>query len=194
MTRIRGGEHQRPHLAAPARLLIEHQPEFTEIDLQFMTRQAIHDPHRRLRHPRELRGHVTVQRAFRDEHPDTSQQLTHLAHRHIVTHPTGDLAVMPADQHPRPTMTIRLRRPHRADHPPHELIAQLTVAAITNQTQTDRSLNHPRDRLTIRPDQPRDRSIPTTIEPQPQHLTHLEHGDLPVCHTHRPPGRQTQRR
>ena len=76
-------------------------------------------------------------------------------------------------------MTIRPGLTGRRHHPADEHVIELTDTSLPVQTQLDRRLDHSRDRLAVRCDQHSDPSIAAAIQPQPQHLTNLEHGDLP---------------
>ena len=91
-------------------------------------------------------------------------------------------------------MTVRANLTNRGHHRADELVAELNVTTSAVQPQPDRRLDHSRDRLAISRHELSDPSIGPAIEPQPQHLTDFEHGDLPERHMHRLSGRQRQRR
>jgi hypothetical protein len=62
-------------------------------------------------------------------------------------------------------------------------------ATLTVETQPDRDVDHPPDRLAVRRRHHRDRPQPPATHPQPQHFSNFEHRDLPERHAHRLPGR-----
>ena len=183
MPRVRRCEHQRPHLAPPARLRVEHHPELTEIDLQLAAWFPVSDSHRQLRARREILSDIPVQRPFRHHHTTTGEELTHLHDRDIIINPTLQAVMLAADHRPHLTMTIRSHLNQRDDHLADEHVRQLAVATITIKTSTDRRLDDPTDRLSVRPDHLSNRSQPAASKPQTQHLTHLKHRDLPERHS-----------
>ena len=178
------GEDQRVHDAVTPARRIEDQAHATEVDLQLVARLAIVDPHRRPPTPRAAQdlGHVALHRPARDLDPAARQQLADLHRGEIVLDPRCDLVVMRLTQPPRLTVAVEAMRAHRLDHQTDEPVGQLHVAAIADQTQPDRGIHVTADRLAVEADQPLRRSDALAGQPQPQHLSNLEHTDLPERH------------
>jgi len=130
---------------------------------------------------------ITVQRPLRNRHTVTSEQLTHLHHRHRFAMPALQPVMHPDRDLPTTTMTIRAMLHQPQHHHADEHVVELTVATIAFQTLLNRDLDDPPNRLAIRPNHRLDRSIATTRKPQPQHFTHLIHRDLPERHSAPPP-------
>lgn len=93
-----------------------------------------------------------------------------------------------ADERTLPTLATPVRpvRAHPLEHPADELIGQLAFAAVTSQAQLDRGVDVPADRLAVHSRRLGDRPLTLTPQPQPQHLSNLDHTNLPVRHRHLP--------
>jgi len=76
-------------------------------------------------------------------------------------------------------------RPSRADplhHQPHQLVGEPFRAGVAGQPGRLRGSDIPAGRLPVHPRPGPDRPQPVTLQPGPQHLTHLDHADLPETH------------
>jgi hypothetical protein len=104
----------------------------------------------------------------------------------IVLDPRRDLVVVDLESSPRLAVTVEAMRSHRLDHHADEHVAQLIVAAIADQAEPDRSVHVAAHRLAVEPDQPFRRPDALAGQPQPQHLSNLEHSDLPERHRRLP--------
>lgn len=120
-----------------------------------------------------------MQGPFWHHHALAGQQLVHLHRGQALIEPRLDLLVMGHQQPPRLPTAVRPMRPDGLHHRPQELIGQLAVAAIADQAQPLRRRHVAADRLAIDPGQPLDRPQPLARQPQAQHLSNLEHGNLP---------------
>jgi hypothetical protein len=178
------GEDQRVHDAVTPGRRVEDQAHATEVDLQLVTRLAVVDPHRRTPAtcPAAHLGHVALHRAARDLDPAASQQLVDLHCGEIVFDPRCDRIVVGLTQPPRLTVAVEAVRAHRLDHQTDEPVGELLVAALADQTETDSGIHVAADGLAVEADQPFRRSDALAGQPQPQHLSNLEHSDLPERH------------
>src|SRR5947209_20083205 len=84
-------------------------------------------------------------------------------------------------------------RPDRLHHLAHEHVAQLRLAGLTVQPEFLRRGHITADRLAVQSHQPLDRPQSFAGQPEAQHLTHLEHGHLPIRHRC-PPGHRRRER
>ena len=89
---------------------------------------------------------------------------------------------MGLQQPPRLAVAVGAVRAHRLDHQPDEHVGQLLVAAVADQTEPDRGIHVAAHGLAVEADQPLRRPDALAGQPQPQHLSNLEHSDLPERH------------
>ncbi len=182
VTRHPSGEHQRPDPPPFAGLFVEHLPELTEIDLQLHPRLTIDDRDRRPGRCPELRSQITVQRPLRDNDTLAAQQLDHLLRWHVVVAPARQLVPM-GDQHvPRFAVTIRDFRGQLGEHPTHKIVGQPIRTVGLDQPPTLRDPHDLRHRFPVAPHHLCDPPERQQSQPQPQHLSHFKHRNLPVCH------------
>lgn len=180
------GEDQCPHRAPPAGLRIQQQPHLAEVDLQLDAGLAIGDPHRaRLTAEPQLLGGVAVQRPIRHVDPASDQQVMDLGQLQLVlVQPPLDPVVLGAAGLPRRPVARRPVRTDRLDHHPDQLVGQLRLAAVARQPRGLRRLDIAADGLAVTADDVGDGPKPLVgLQPQPQNLSDLDHGHLPVAHT-----------
>jgi hypothetical protein len=187
------GEHRREdqRVDHPAGLgdRVEEEAHPAEVDLQLLARLAVVDPHRRLVPAvAQLLGAEPVQRALRHHHPAAGQQLTDLHHRQPVLEPPSNPGPLGLAALPRLTTPTRTRGPHRLHHRADQLVGQRLLAGLPGQPCGLGRLHVAADGLAVRRRQRGDRAQALPPHPQPQHLTNLGHGHLPVRHA---PSRST---
>ena len=182
--RVAGREDQRLHHPAPPAVRVDEEPHPTEVDLQLVARLTVGDPHRRPPTPAAAAHlqHVALHRAQRHPHALPLEQLVDLHPGQIVLDPAGDLLVLSGQQPPRLAVTVAAVRTDRLHHHPDEHVGQLTLAAVTDQTELLGGGDVAADRLAVHLRQPLHRPDAFPGQPQPQHFSNLEHTDLPECH------------
>lgn len=79
-------------------------------------------------------------------------------------------------------MTVRASRAHRGDHGSDQLVRQRLGAILPGQARLDRRVDIPPGGLAVHPRAPGHRPQASPLQPPPQHLTHLDHADLPERH------------
>src|SRR5690606_37532887 len=96
--------------------------------------------------------------------------------------PAVALVVMSGQQPPRLAVAVAAMRTHRLHHSADELIRQLLLAAVTHQPEPFGRSHVAADCLAIQLRQPLHRTQTLAAQPQAQHLTNLEHTNLPERH------------
>ena len=184
MPRVAGREDQRLHHPPPPRLRVDEEPHPAEVDLQLIARLPIGDAHRRPTAPAAAAHlqQIALHRAQRHHYALPVEQLMDLHPGQIVGHPAGDLLVPSGQQPPRRAVTVAAVRTDRLHDHPDEHIGQLTLAAVTLQTELLGGGDVTADRLAVHLRQPLHRPEPFPGQPQPEHFSNLEHTDLPECH------------
>jgi len=81
------------------------------------------------------------------------------------------------------------RRPHHGDHRTDQLVTELIITAVADQTGDLRGLHIPARGLAVHPGPLRRGAQTTATEPAAQHLSNLVHPNLPKRHP-RPPRHQ----
>jgi hypothetical protein len=79
-------------------------------------------------------------------------------------------------------VTIRAGRAHRCDDCCDELVVQRIDTGVPAQALRHGSLDIPPGGLAVYPRSLGHRSQAGSLQPAPQHLTHLDHVDLPERH------------
>ena len=161
------------------------QTHATEVDLQLVARFAVDDPDRRPPAPGPAAhlSDVALHRPARNLDTAPSQQLVDLHRGEIVRDPRRDLVVVGHEHSPRLAVAVGAVRAHRLDNQADEHIGQLLVAAVADQPQRHRRIHIAAHRLAVEADQPLRRPDALAGQPQPQHLSNLEHSDLPERHS-----------
>jgi hypothetical protein len=177
-------EDQRVHHPVPVRRRIEHEAHATEVDLQLVARLTIVDPHRRppATGAAQDLSHVALHRPARHLDAAAGQQLVDLHRGQVVFDPRRELVVIGLQQSPGLAVAVDAVRTDRFDHHPDERVAQQLVPAVAHQPQPDRGIHVATNGLAVEPDQPLRRPDALAGQPQPQHLSNLEHSDLPERH------------
>jgi hypothetical protein len=185
MPRQRRGEDQRMTHPATAGFRVIEQTKLREIDLQLTARFTIGDRDRRALRSTATKfvGNETMQRPFRHDHTITSKQCVDLHDLHISVEPTNNPLTFMLQRRPGVTMTITAVRTHQLNDLTKDQISQLLDATVDDDAALDRRVHIPADRLAINPAQPLKRADPFTPNPQPENLFHLEHRNLPECHS-----------
>jgi hypothetical protein len=177
----------------PARTRVIHQAHLGEIDLALHPRLTISHPHRggpTTAEPTPL-GTKPVQRPIRHQHTPSREQISDLDHRQVFADPLADLHSLDLQRLPgwaTPTGTDRAHsRHHLTDH----LVRQLSETTLATHPSRLSSSHIPAGRFAVHPRLPGHRAQPPTAQPPPQHLTHLNHRNLPKRHLPQPPRRMT---
>jgi hypothetical protein len=79
-------------------------------------------------------------------------------------------------------MTVWASRAHRGDHRSDQLVTQRLDPGLPRQPRSYRSLDIPPGGLAVHPRALGHRPQAGSLQPSPQHLTHLDHTDLPERH------------
>lgn len=195
MPRVDRSEDQRPHHPTLPRRHIDQQTHLPVIDLNLDARVTVRHPHRRppsrAAHAKNLQG-VTVQRPFRHDDTPPGEELPGL-HRPqpVIDQPALQQVVVGHAHRPRRTVAVTTMRPHRLDHRAQQNVVQLPLAALPDNPSSDRRLHVATDRLAVHPRPVADHPQTLTPHPPTEHLSHLEHPNLPERHRH-PPGPKTE--
>jgi hypothetical protein len=173
-------------LAAGGRVEEEAHP--SEVDLALLARLAIGDPHCRTLTAGAAAhlGDVALHRARRHRQALALQQLGDLHARQVVGDPRRHRLVVVLQHPPCLTMTVGAMRTHRLHHQTEEHVAQLLVPVIADQAKADSGIHVAAHGLAIHTGQPLCHSDALAGQPQPQHLSNLEHSDLPERHRRLP--------
>jgi hypothetical protein len=181
-------EDQRVHPPPLARVGVHDEPHLGEVDLALHPRLTVIDPHRGPRSPEPAaRHHEPVQGAVRHHATLPSQQLSDLHHRQrrrtaTAGHPRRDLLLPGQQQIPRRPVPVRTSRTDHSNHRADQLISQRRDPRLPGQPFS-LSRNHvAAGGLAVHPRPLRNRAQTSPVEPPAQHLTHLNHTDLPESH------------
>ncbi len=183
-----GGEDQRVHPPLPAGLGIEQVAHLGEVDLAFQPRLPVGHPDRGRPDPEATPlDREPVQRPIRHPHPLTREQLLDLHDRQRVptlntAHPGTDSLLVRHQQLPRRAAPVRTCRPHRLDHRADQLVGHRPHPGVTGQAGSLGRGDVPACSLAIHPRPLSDLPQPQALKPRPEHLTHLNHTDLPESH------------
>jgi hypothetical protein len=191
-------EHQRPTVPLLPGLRIRDPAQLAEVDLQLIPRRTVVDPHRRpsdrSANPELFEG-VAMQRPRRHHHTSPLEQLMGLHHRQaLVLQPLLELVPVRIEQPAGLAPAVGPMRPHPLNHLTDQHIGQLVLVAGPVQAELLGGLHVAADRLAVHPRQPADRPQPLTTQPQPQHLSHFEHANLPERHAASSGSRRQRRR
>jgi hypothetical protein len=183
-------EHQGVAHPAPADHRLGQQAHAAKVHLALVARLAVGDPDGGSSPAPANLAHlqrVAVQGPLRHHDPPTVQQVMNFAHRQLVlVQPVDDEAVVGDQQPPRPTVTVNAVGTHRLHHRTDELVSQLLLAASADQTPLDGRCHIATHGLAVESRQPLRRPDALATQPQPQHLSHLEHTHLPERHRRSP--------
>ena len=83
---------------------------------------------------------------------------------------------------PGQSVAVGAMRAHLLHHQAHEDVVELVLAAVALQAGVHRRLDVAADGLAVHPGQPLDRAQSLAPQPEPEHLSHLEHPHLPEGH------------
>lgn len=83
---------------------------------------------------------------------------------------------------PRLTVPIRAGRADRLDHHPDQLVVDRINPGLAGQARGLRGLHIAARSLAVHPCTAGHHPQPLTLQPAPQHLTNLNHADLPESH------------
>ena len=190
------GEDQRVHPPPTSGLEVEQQTHLGEVELALHPGLNVSDPHRRPAsgaEPASLHGEP-VQRPIRHPHPLPGQQLLDLHDRQRVVldpavfdagHPGPDLLLIREQGLPRGTVPGGPDRADRLEDQPDQLVGDRLVhrhTGLARQPLRLGRLDIAPSGLAVHPRPLRDLPQPSSLEPGPQHLTHLDHTDLPESH------------
>ena len=187
-----GGEDQRVHPPTSAGLGVTEQAELGEVELALHPRFAVDDPNRGGTDPESAPLHgEPVQRAVGHQHAAAGQQLLDLHQRQRVM-------LLPVDLDAATQPRICSSWPSRVSHDaPCPFGRTGRTASTTSPTSSSVTASGPASRdnpaasrggdvaaggLAVHPRSARDRPQPVAFQPRPQHLTHLDHTDLPETH------------
>lgn len=168
-----------------------------EVELALHARLAVDDADRARADPEPAPlDREPVQRPVR--HLDTlaGQQLLDLPDAQCVpaiaaAHPGADLLLVAEQDLPRRAVPVRPRRPDRVDHLPDQLIGDRLHAGVADQAGSLGRSDVPTGRLAVHPRPLGDLPQPVPFQPGSEHLTDLNHADLPESHARRPPRPRT---
>ena len=180
--RVDRGEDQRMHHPSASGHRIEHHAHPGEVDLALHPGVAVGDRHRGAS-ASPIRGAlraITVQRALRHDHPAAGQQITDLHYRQAVLDPASDLIMAGAQRFPRRTMTLGAVRAHHGNHRADQLVTELINTTLTIQPRCHRGLNVAAGGLAVHPGPGGHHPQAHPQQPYPQHLTNLDHRNLPI--------------
>jgi len=184
--RVAGGEDQRPHHPPSPAGGVEQQAHPPEIHLAFGAGLAVGHPHR---HPFPLGEPAALHREpvqgaipIRHPHPPSPQQIGDLGEPQTRPHPATDQLLVWHQSVPRRAVATRTGGADHLAHRADQRVAELALTPVAYNTASLGSRHVAVHRLAVHPGQPGDRPEPLAPQPQPQHLTDLEHGHLPERH------------
>jgi hypothetical protein len=102
--------------------------------------------------------------------------------RQLIVGPHHYLLVVGGQQPPPLPVAVAAMRADRLHHHREEHVAGLFVPAVADHTRHLGRCHVAADRLAVHLRQPLDRTEPFPGQPQPEHLTYLEHTHLPERH------------
>ena len=182
------------HPPPPSGLGVEQQPELGEVDLALHPGLTIGDADRRAR---ARCGTRTARTANRCSVRYGTRTPCRASSSSIFTTDSGSCLTpssSPPPTHARicsscPSSVSHAApcpfgsdRADRLDHQPDQLVAHRLRAGLAGQARGLGRLDIPAGGLAVHPRPARDLPQPLTLEPDPQHLTHLDHADLPESH------------
>jgi len=183
-----GGEDQRVHPPFLPGLGVNDEPHLGKVDLALHPGLAVVDPHRGGLDPEPAAfDREPVQGAVRHHATLPGEQLGDLHHRQrrltaTAGHPRGDLLLPGQQQLPRRTAAVRSSRTDHGEHRTDQLIGHRLDPGLPRQA-FGLGRNHvAAGGLAVHPRPLRDRAQTGSFEPPPEHLTHLNHTDLPESH------------
>ena len=182
------GEDQRVGDPPPACARVINQTHLGEVELAFHTRLAVGDPHRggaTATEPAPL-GAEPVQRPIWHQHPPPREQISDLDHRQVLADPLADLLPLNLQRLPGMAVSASADRPHGRHHLANHLIRQLGEATLATHPSRLSGGHIAAGRFTVHSCLPGHRAQPPTTQPAPQHLTHLNHRNLPERHLPNP--------
>jgi hypothetical protein len=185
--RVHRGEDQPVGHPAPARHRLRDQAEPAEVDLALHPRRPVGHPQRRRPggEPAPL-DREPVQRPVRHHDPAAGQLAVDVRQlQPVLGDPLGDPRLLRDEQLPRRAVPADPGRADRGHHRADQLVRQLLLPAVTDQPGRLPGLHIPAGRLAVHPGPLGRRPQPGTRQPAPQHLSHLDHTNLPE--RHRPP-------
>ena len=164
---------------------VEQQPHAPEVDLQLVPGLAVcHSDRRPLAPsgPAQL-GAEALQSPDRHRDPLAGEQGVDLHHGQVlVVEPRPDLLGVGLEAPPGRPVAIGAMGPHLLHHQAHEDVVELVLSAVALQAGVHRRLDVAPDGLAVDPRQPLDRPQSLAPQPEPEHLSHLEHPHLPEGH------------
>ena len=187
------GEDQRVHPPRLPGLRVHQQTQLREVELALHPRRPVRDPDRARPDPKPaLRHREPVQRPVRHPHPPPGQQLLDLHDAQRVPpvtslDPGPDLLLMCQQQLPRLAVPVRACRTDRVDDLADELVGDRAHARVADQPSGLGRGDVPASGLAVHPRPLGRLPQPRSLQPRTQHLTHLNHADLPESHARRPP-------
>ena len=130
-----------------------------------------------------------MQRPVRHPDPLAGQQLLDLHDSQriqagvlVAFDPRGDLLLVAQQQLPGGAVPVRPRGPDRLDHRTDELIGDRLRPGVAGQASGLGSGDVTAGGLAVHPRPLSDLPHPVPLQPRPQHLTDLDHADLPEPH------------
>ena len=173
------------HHPAPPGLRVIDQTHSGEIDLALHARLPVGDGHRLPRAAATVVGAlhaVPVQHTVRHQHAAAGEQVTDLDHRQVLAHPLHDPRVLALQRLPPVAVALRPRRPHRGHHLPHQLVGQLPLTAVAVEPGRQRRVHIVTRGLAVDTRLPGHLPQPLPGQPGTQHLSNLDHRNLPEHH------------
>ena len=163
---------------------IGDQPHAPEVDLQLIAGLAVGHAHgaTATAATTDHLRHIALHRARGHRDTTAPQELGDLHRGHTVAHPRIDLVVTVDQQLPCLATSVAAMRTHGLHDDADERVGELRVAAIAPQPRGHRGVDVTADRLAIHAHQPLRCPDALTGQPQPKHLSNLEHSDLPERH------------
>jgi hypothetical protein len=183
-----GGEDERVHPPLLPGLGVADQPHLSEVDLALNTRLAVVDAHRGGLGPEPAPlDREPVQRAIGHPAALTGEQLLdlHDAQRILAlpaSNPHRDLLLAGEQQLPRGAVPIGARRADSGHHRTDQLIGQRLDSCDLREALGLGRSDIAASGLAVHPRPLRDLPKTGSLEPTPEHLTHLNHTDLPESH------------
>jgi hypothetical protein len=169
---------------SPPGVRVRDQAEPPEVQLALHPRLAVGDPQRRSPAAEPAAGdREPVQRPVRHRDPAAGQLAVDVCQLQLVAlDPVPDPRLLGQQRLPRRAVPAGPGRADRGHHRPEQLIAQLVLAALADQTRGHRRLDVPARGFTIHPRPLPGRAQSQTAQPATQHFPNLEHRHLPERH------------
>jgi hypothetical protein len=183
-----GGEDQRVHPTLLPGHRVEDEPHLGEVDLALDPGLAVVDPDRGGADAEAAPlDREPVQGAVWHHAPLPGEQFLDLHDRQrrlaiTAGHPLGDLLLPGEQQLPRRAVSVRARRADRGHHRADQLIGQRLDTVVAAQALGLGRSDVPASRLAIHPRPFGDLAQTGPFEPTPEHLSYLNHTDLPESH------------